>query len=78
MSWEVIKRKDGKVTISVTMDEFVGILPPEVDELIEEYNTERVPFNDFLDKIDMDAYFSKKSITTFNVDPKDIKIREEI
>lgn len=76
MTWEIIKHKDGKVMISVTMDEFVGMLPSEADELIEEHNTNVVPYNDFLVKIDMDDHFSKKHIMTFNVDPKNITFRE--
>lgn len=76
MTWEIIKHKDGKVMIPVTMDEFVGMLPPEVDELIEDHNTNVVPYNDFMEKIDMNEFYSEKHICTFNIDPKNITFRE--
>ena len=46
----------------VTGDELLGIIPPEVEELIEEYNDTR---SDEKQKIDIEPYFTDKDVFTF-------------
>ena len=77
MTWEIVKHKDGKVMISVTMDELQGIIPPEVDELIDEHNeTVVIGKGELGEKIDMDSYFTETSTMTFNIDSKNIVFKD--
>lgn len=74
--WEINRFSDGKTMISVTGDEFLHILPSEVDELIEEYND---TCSDEKQKTNVESYFTDKSIFTFNI-PQDrivLKDRKE-
>lgn len=71
--WKINRFPDGKVMISVTGDELLGILPPEVDELIEDHNDTCTTDEQ---KINIEPYFTEKSVYTFNISPNKVVLND--
>ncbi len=70
---EVNRFPDWKTTTSVTGDEILGIIPPEVDELIEEYN---YTCSNKKQNIDIESCFHDRSVFTFDMSPDRIVLKD--